>query len=336
MKMAFVGFRHGHVMGLWEYANHHPQIEVVAACEEDAPTRDQLKSGGKVGITHTDYHAMLHDTPCDAIAIGDYFGKRGQLAIAALEAGKHVISDKPLCTRLPELDRIEQLAREKNRSIGCLLDLRDHGVYRAMRRVIREGAIGDVQTVSFSAQHPLLHGKRAAWYFEPNKHGGTINDIAIHAIDLIPWLTGRQITEITAARTWTARPDLVPGFEDGAQLMLTLDNQGGVLGDVSYLSPDALAYSADQYWRITVHGTTGLVEGHYNAKTLSLASKHDTTPRTLPADPERKHGVIDDFLAELEGRPTDDALTTKDVLTASRQTLLTQDAANAGKTRLKL
>jgi predicted dehydrogenase len=337
MKMAFVGFRHGHVMGLWEYANHHAQVEVVAACEEDAATRDQLKSGGKVGITHTDYRAMLRDVPCDAVAIGDYFGKRGELVIAALEAGKHVISDKPLCTRLSELDQIETLAREKKRSVGCLLDLRDHGVYRAMRRVIRSGEIGDVQTVTFSAQHPLLYGKRAAWYFEPGKHGGTINDIAIHAVDLIPWLTGRRITEIAAARVWTARPDLFPTpFEDGGQLMLTLDNHGGVLGDVSYLSPDALAYSADQYWRITVHGTAGLVEGHYNAKTISLASKHDTTPRHLPADPERKHGIIDDFLAEVEGRASEGALTTKDVLTASRQALLMQDAANTGKAHVNL
>jgi predicted dehydrogenase len=205
-----------------------------------------------------------------------------------------------------------------------------------MRRLIHEGAIGEVQTVNFTAQHPLLYGKRAAWYFEDGKQGGTINDIAIHAIDLIPWLTGRQITHTLAAHVWPARRDLDPRFQSGGQLMLKLDNDGGVLGDVSYLSPDALGYAAEQYWRVTCHGTAGFVEGRYGGNTVTLAGKGDATPRQIPADPERKHGVIDDFLAELAGHPAPEGLTTRDVLTASRRTLLTQDLADRGLAGTKL
>jgi predicted dehydrogenase len=327
MKIAFAGFRHGHVMGLWDHAGSHPTLRTVAACEEHAPTRDQLGAAGKVKITHHDFATMLREVECEAVAVGDYFGRRGELVIAALEAGKHVISDKPICTRLTELSRIEQLAADRKRSVGCLLDLRDHGAYRAMRRLVREGEIGEVQTVNFTAQHPLLWGKRAGWYFEEGKHGGTINDIAIHAIDLIPWMTGRNIAGVLAAHAWPARRDLAPGFEAGGQLMLRLDNDGGVLGDVSYLSPDPLAYSAEQYWRVTCHGTHGMVEGRYGSKAVQLAGKSDATPRPVPADADRPNGVIEDFLAEVAGRTAEGMLTTRDVLAASRTSLLAQQAA---------
>ncbi len=97
---------------------------------------------------------------------------------------------------------------------------------------------------------PLILGKRPAWYFEPGKHGGTLNDIGVHAIDLIPWMTGRSIVEVTAARAWNARVPQFPAFQDAGQMMLKLDNGGSVMGDVSYLNPDAASnYTPrSQYW----------------------------------------------------------------------------------------
>jgi predicted dehydrogenase len=62
---------------------------------------------------------MLDEVEVDIVAVGDYYGVRGERVIAALERGKHVIADKPLCTSLAELDRIEQLAAEKGLSVFC-------------------------------------------------------------------------------------------------------------------------------------------------------------------------------------------------------------------------
>jgi predicted dehydrogenase len=265
----------------------------------------------------------------DAVAIGDYFSRRGQIAIRALEAGKHAIADKPICTRLDECDRIAELATSRQRAVGCLLDLRDHGPFLTMRRLIREGAIGTVHTITFTAQHPLMLGKRPAWYFEPGKHGGTINDIAIHAIDAIPWLTGRTITHATAARAWNARLPQYPHFQDAAQVMLKLDNGGGVLGDLSYLAPDGVAYAAEQYWRITCHGDGGVIETNYNAKFVSLSRAADPSPQAIPLDPSHPTGCLDAFLDEISGvQPDARALTTKQVLDATRQALLIQRAAD--------
>ena len=329
VKLAFFGFRHGHVMGLYRSALQHPRVEIVAAVEEDAGAAAALRSAGNVSLTHRCFDEVYDSVTFDAIAIGDYFSRRGEIAIRALEAGKHVIADKPICTRLDECDRIAGLAAAKQRALGCLLDLRDHGPFMTMRRLIREGAIGAVHTITFTAQHPLMLGQRAAWYFEPDKHGGTINDIGIHAIDAIPWLTGQNITHATAARAWNARLPQFPHFQDAAQVMLRLDNEGGVLGDLSYLAPDGVAYAAEQYWRVTCHGDGGAVETNYNARSVSLSRAADHSPQAIPLDPGRPTGCLDAFLDEIAGVQRDaSALTTARILGATRQALLIQRAAD--------
>lgn len=57
--------------------------------------------------------------------------------------------------------------------------MRDSGNALALREVVRSGRIGEIQTMSFAGQHPLLRGERPNWYFEPGMHGGTLNDIAV-------------------------------------------------------------------------------------------------------------------------------------------------------------
>jgi predicted dehydrogenase len=331
-----MGFRHGHIMGLYNSASTHPRVKVVAACEEDPETVQAIRSAGKVKLTHDNYEKMLAEVECDAIAVGDYFAKRGPVIIRALESGKHVIADKPICTSLDDLSRIEHLSREKKRVVGCLLDLRESGAFRAMRRIIGDGAIGEVQTVLVTAQHPLNYANRPKWYFEEGKHGGTINDIAVHAIDLIPWMTGRKLTEVTAARAWNVRLREHPKFQDAAQFYLRLDNNGSVFGDVSYLSPDGLAYSAPQYWRVTVHGASGMIEAKLGSKMLSLAQPADKSPREIPADADQHNGCLDAFLNEVDGKPTDGELTTADVIRASRHSLLAQQSADTNAAHIFL
>src|SRR5205085_3438065 len=141
-------------------------------------------------------------------------------------------------------------------------------------------------------------------------------------------LTGRELIECIAARAWNARlPQPASGghFQDAAQIMLKMDNGGGVLGDVSYLSPDGLKYSAPQYWRITIHGDAGMIETKYAATTVMLAQTADASPQILPAEPDRPAGRLDAFLAEISGAARDEsALTTRHVLDATRKTLLIQ------------
>lgn len=270
-------------------------------------------------MTHDSFEALLAD--CEAVAVGDAYGRRGNLVLTALRSGRHVIADKPLCTSLDELAEIESLAASSGLKVGLMLDLRDHGNWIALREVVRSGRLGTVQTVSFSAQHPLMRQTRPSWYFEPGQHGGTLNDIAIHAIDLIPWVTGLDIDSTIAARTWNAKAVADPHFNDCGQLFLRLANGGGVLGDVSYLAPDACGYAIDNYWRMTIHGTQGFAETSYGRKGLLVADDASKEPEALPPAQPRPGGYLEEFLADVAGTPCQDGLTSASNLHATRLAL---------------
>lgn len=327
LRFAFAGFRHGHIFSLLAGAQAHPSIEVVALCEEDEATRAELVASGKLTPTHTSIATMLAEVESDVVVVGDYYGKRGRIVIDALKAGKHVISDKPLCTSLEELAEIETLAKEKNLQIGLQLDLRDAGSMIGLREVILSGEIGDVVTVNITGQHPLNLGVRPAWYFVPGAHGGTINDIGIHAFDIIPWLTGHAVEKVLAARSWNAKATQYPHFEDSAQLLGRLANGGGLLADFSYLAPTICGFGEPNYWQITCHGLKGVASTNYNSDQIRVVTDTDKEPRYLPSPAAAQRRYLDDFLLCIEGRSCEAALTTESILAVTRQALEAQHIA---------
>jgi predicted dehydrogenase len=337
IRIGVIGFRHNHIYDLYRQAEALPEIEIVAACEEDAEARREAEQREFVRITHTRDSDLLASVDCDAIAVGDYYGQRGRVIVDALSAGKHVISDKPLCTRLSELDEIERLSYENGLRVGCMLDLRDRAQFIGVRDLVRQGLIGRVHAISFGGQHPLLlgtrPGSRPAWYFEPGKHGGTINDIGIHALDAIPWITGHRFTVVNAARCWNAfaAPSEgmgYPHFKDAGQMMLTMDDGCGVLGDVSYFSPNSSGYRLPFYWRLTLWGRKGVIETSETANEITVALDGEPGTRSVPLPAGNPGGYLRAFLHDIQGTSGADELATARVLRASRVALTVQWAAD--------
>lgn len=329
-RFAFAGFRHAHVNDLFGRIQEGDSYHLVACCEEDPETREALKKEGNVQITHENVSTMLAEVDFDVLIIGDYYSKRGELAIAALRSGRHVLGDKPICTSRKELDEIQRLSRDRNLTVGCMLDLRNKGFAGTMRELIRSGELGDVQSVQFVGSHPLLLGSRPEWYFEEGKHGGTINDIAIHGIDLIRWATGGEYTAVVGARCWNAGYPQLKHFNNGAHLMLAMDSGCTVAADVSYLVPDSFGYSFPLYWRFTVWGTGGVLEAGPLSKTAMLYRQGDSTPKEVPVKDDHAGGYLESFMRELTGQSAEGDLTTADVIAASRVALAAQDVADNG------
>lgn len=329
LRFAFAGIRHGHVSDLYNAVMSKDCCEIVACCEEDAQTRAVLAEGGKIKVSHQSYDDMLGGVEFDVLALGDVYSKRGAMAIKALEAGKHVMADKPICIKLDEFDRISDLARRNKLCLGLQLDLRSYGVYHTMRKVIREGRIGEVLSVVFTGQHPLMPKVRPGWYFEDGRHGGTINDIAIHGTDLVPWLTGHEIVRPVAARVWNSHCALNRKFQDGAQLVLELDNKAGVMADVSYHSPDHLKGMPPQYWRVTIFGSAGLVETSLTQPDVMVVDKDSGEIQRLSPEPNVTWRYLNDFLACVGGSAGEGMVTTETVLAATKAALEAQRLADA-------
>ena len=328
LKMAFAGFRHAHILDLYALAQQSDAVDVVAACEEHAETRAQLQAAGKVDITHDDIRRMLDQVDCDALAVGDYFARRGSLVLEALMRGKHAIADKPLCTQLSEVVEIERLTREKGLKVSCMLTMRSSAQMNGARDLIRAGRIGEIHAITFGGQHPLMLGSRPEWYFEPGKHGGTITDIGIHAIDAIPWITGLEFATINAARCWNAFVPQHPDFHDAAQMMLTMDNGCGVLGDVSYFAPDRLGYRMPQYWRTTFWGQKGLLEIATTANSITVIGTQDEEICQELLPPAKKGAYLRSFLDDIAGKEPESGLDTAAVLKSIKEAIEIQQAAD--------
>lgn len=334
-RFAFIGFQHPHIWDLVTRAAAHPDIEIVAMCEEDAATFSKLAGDPRVRLTHTDYRAMLAEVACDAVVVGEWFGKRGRVVIDCLTAGRHVLADKPMCTTLAEHEEIVRLATAKQLTVGLMLDMRDSGVFLKVRELIRAGEIGEVRAASLGGQHPLLPGVRAGWYHEAGKHGGTFNDIAIHGLDLVPWITGVPLRRVTAARAWAAGVPAGSNFVNAGQCLLELANGAGLMLDVSYFAPNSQGYTLPMYWRLTLWGSLGVLEASLTAKEISIFKEGEKTGRTVPPAAPNPGGYLDAFLRVLRGQPGD-GLTAVEGFRASWVTLKVQDAADRGLANVEL
>ena len=328
LRFALAGVRHFHIFDLVAALAARDDTELVAAAEDDADAAAAAHARG-VEFTHRTVDELLAEPEqFDVLAVGDYYARRGSLAIRALELGRHVLLDKPICIDLAELDRIAALSRGRGTPVvGCMLGNRGNGNLRQMRALLAEGAIGTVHTVTFLAQHPLNLGQRPGWYFEPGKHGGTINDIAIHAFDVLPWLLGRAPRRLLAARCWNERLPQHPHFQVAAQMMLELEGGIGVLGDLSYLGPEGQGYRVPQYWRFTVHGDGGLAETAVQDNAVRLWRGGAESGELFAPLPAAPHCYLDDFLTEIAGGAPR-VLGSGDVLSASRWALQAQHAAD--------
>ncbi len=320
MNLAFAGLRHDHIFGLYGRAKATPGVTVAGAWEEDGAAREAAKATISEPF-YDSYDALLDDPDVDAVAVGDYYGARGGLIMRALESGRPVIADKPLCVSLDELDGIRALALEKKLTVSCMLDLRYDPAVRTARRLVREGRLGRIHAMDFTGQHPLNWGTRPGWYFEKGKHGGTINDIAIHGVDALRYITGLGFVRPVAARAWNAFAVKAPDFRDCAQFMAEFEGGAGLAADVSYAAQSGTAWDMPSYWRFMLWGETGAVE-------FRLGDDH-----VLLAGPERFEKVacepvgeswLTDFM-----KPYDEAAVL-DTL-ASQEAVLRIQAAADGK-----
>lgn len=336
MNLAFVGFKHRHTGAIYQEAMADPNITVLGAWEDTEEGR-ALADGLGLAFNYPTLESVLDDPRVDAVCLGGSFGERGGEAIAALRAGKHVYADKPVCTSLAEIDEIEALASAKHLKVGCYLTLRFSQGIRNLREMIADGTLGEIGCINMTAQHPLQYGNRPMWYFAPGQHGGTINDIAIHGVDLVRFITGMGIKNVTAARTWNHFATEEPDFRDCGQFMAELDNGAGFMADVSYAAPASCGFSLETYWRMTFWGTRGVAE--YKMKgagtagidadsavllQVALQGSKGFTPMEL-----KSYNVtgLGEFVREINGE-TDLLINTEDVIRSSREVLTIQAAAD--------
>ena len=323
LGILFYGFRHGHINTLYKKTESSPIAEIVACIEENEKARLDAESALGAEFSEKSYDEWLTSPLVDAVAIGGAYGDRGRAIIKALRAGKHIIADKPICTSLSELDEICALAREGGLKISCMLDLRYLSQTLAAKKILDGGSLGEIRNISFNGQHCLNYGKRPSWYFEEGMHGGTVNDLAIHGLDLVRMLSGREIVAADRVRCWNSYAEKEKDFKDCALIMARLDGGAGILADVSYSAPTQ-AFSLPSYWEFRFWCERGMLSFNYAENKVTVWKEGESAPLVFD-------GIVsdNDYLSELEAEIREGrSEVTENVLASSRAALLLQAEAD--------
>ncbi len=201
---------------------------------------------------------LLKDPDIHLILIADVPAKRAERAIEAMQSGKDVMTDKPGCTTLDQLNAIKNVVAETGRiwSIDFSERFEVPAVTRAAQ-LVKEGAIGTVvQTVGLGP-HRLNRDTRPDWFFEEHQYGGILCDIASHQIDQFLYFTGSTDAQVVSATVGNFANPTDPGLQDFGEMLIRSEQGQGYIR-VDWYTPDALPNWGDG--RLTILGTEGYIE----------------------------------------------------------------------------
>ena len=172
---------------------------------------------------YKDYAEMLADPAIDAVCICTPSGLHAQNAIDALRAGKHAVLEKPMAFTKEECEKIEQIAKENDRLLAVISQLRYAEDIGRVKQLVEEGAFGTISLCNLS----MKYWRKPEYYAESKWRGtkkmdggGALMNQGIHGIDLMLYIMGDA--ELLCAKTNTAFHNIE--VEDTAVAMLKFEN----------------------------------------------------------------------------------------------------------------
>ena len=263
-----------------------PATTLVSVVSRDRGRAEEFARAHGAPNALDDYAKMLTDPAVDAVYIATPNAVHAEQVIAAARAGKHVLCDKPLALTVPDARRCVEECRSAGVRLGIMFQTRYHDGLADAAQLVRDGGLGKivVAEVTMSGGRNLPKG----WRTEPELAGlGTLNNIGVHALDLLRYLLGSEVTEV-AAMTGSE-----PGYRIDTTDLVLLRFANGALGYVH--ANQSAPHARDD---IVLYGSEGRLLGVNLSRpgrdgTLSVtaaagersvpASSHDAYRRVIEA-----------------------------------------------------
>lgn len=242
-----------------------------------------------------DYAAMLADPEVDAVYIATPNMLHVEQVVAAAEAGKHVLCDKPLALSPADAERAIEACDRAGVRLGITFQSRNYEGMSEVRDLVAAGEIGRVviAQIEMGSGRTLLSG----WRTDPALAGiGTTNNIGVHAYDLLRYLLGAEVREATAMF------DVEEGFSlDTTSLaLLRFDN-----GTLAYVNVNQAV--PNHRPDMTLYGTEGRVEGRNITRmnregTLQVTGRSGESTREISTSSGYRVTIANFVEAVLAGR----------------------------------
>ena len=181
-----------------------PGVQIVVTVDvNEQEARDAAAELGAARVS-TDFGAVL-ENDVDAVVISTPNHLHREHAVAAFEAGKHVLLQKPMARTAAECDAILAAQKRSGKTLGVYMNLLDHPLFRDLRRLLSEGKLGDVAL--YSAR--LAHRGGLGWggvgqnwrASRAVTGGGSFIQLGVHYQHLMRWLLGQDVVGVQAMAT---------------------------------------------------------------------------------------------------------------------------------------
>ena len=222
------------------YLEHPDRVHLVAICDMVEPLAQAYAKDAGVDTVYTDLDDMLRNADIDAVDICTGHAQHAPNAIAAAQAGKHVLVEKAMSNTLQGCRDMVEAADKAGVTLMVCQQLRYSADATAVKKLVDDGKLGEIQGVR---NHIIMQGPQKSWMNDGSLGGGVLLLNSIHHIDLLRYYVGnvKRVTAFCKA----FQPQMVNGSED--MVTATLEFENGAIGDIfaswtSYLTPEHASY----------------------------------------------------------------------------------------------
>jgi predicted dehydrogenase len=193
------GMAQGHI----ERLEASPRAEIVAICDPSdksiASTREKHPKATAGAGVYSDYRKLLEEAKPDAVVICSRHCDHFPQIIDSLDAGAHVLTEKPLVNRVVDAYAVLNKAESSGRVVGIAYQRHTDAHFRFIRQAIASGEYGKVQALAALQQQGWKKGTVGSWRQDPAASGGgQIHDSGSHLIDIILWTSGLTAESVSA------------------------------------------------------------------------------------------------------------------------------------------
>ena len=264
-----------------ECANN-PHSKVAALAD---PAGERVKElGAKYGAAaYTDYKEMLAKADIDAVVVAGPNSLHAAQSIDSLNAGKHVLCEKPMATTRDDARAMIAAADKNKKYLMIGLNQRLMPNHVKAKQILQTGSLGNVLAFRTAFKHPGPEGWSVdggkSWFFKKGQaFMGVAGDLGVHKADLMRWLLGQEFAEVSGFVTTLDKRDpdgKLVELDDNA--FLTLKTSAGVVGSmilswtnygaeenytVLYCQKGVLSLGTDPTYGVIVHYANGNQELH--------------------------------------------------------------------------
>lgn len=178
--------------------------ELVALADADIERARAATPSSGVEVFH-DYQDMLSSDRVEAVIVSTPPHFHEEMVIAALQAGKHVLCEKPLSNTVDGCRRMVEFSRRTGKTLATGFNHRFFPAVQFVKRALDSGVIGELDHVRSFAGHPGLSEFQAPWMYDKEVvGGGALMDVGIHMIDLTRYLLGEidQVFGVATGNVW--------------------------------------------------------------------------------------------------------------------------------------